>query len=97
LAINAIVYAELAAGSAGQAPLDAWIARMRLVHAPFTHRALFQAGQAFRKYRRGGGPRANVLADFFIGAQVSVEGWPILTRDARRYRTYFPEVALLGA
>jgi predicted nucleic acid-binding protein len=41
--------------------------------------------------------RANVLADFFIGAQASAEGWPILTRDTRRYRTYFPNVDLLGA
>ena len=70
---------------------------MGLTHSPLTHRAPFQAGQAFRKYRRASGPRANALADFFIGAQASVEGWPIVTRGARRYRAYFPDVALLGA
>jgi predicted nucleic acid-binding protein len=97
LMINEIVYAELAAGFTARQSLDLWIVRMRLTHVSLTQQALFLAGQAFRKYRRAGGPRGNVLADFFIGAQASVEGWPILTRDAKRYRTYFPEVTLLGA
>ncbi len=96
IAVNDVVYAELAAGFASQAQLDDEIAAMRLKMAPMSKAALFLAGQAFRRYSVGGGTRPNVLADFFIGAQASVEGWPILTRDARRYRTYFPEVALVG-
>ncbi len=96
IAINNVVYAELAAGFASQAQLDDEIAAMRLKLAPMSKAALFLAGQAFRRYRVGGGTRPNVLADFFIGAQASVEGWPILTRDDRRYRAYFPDVALVG-
>jgi predicted nucleic acid-binding protein len=96
IAINDIVYAELAAGFASQAQLDDEIAAMRLKIAPMSKAALFLAGQAFRRYREGGGTRPNVLADFFIGAQASAEGWPILTRDERRYRGYFPDVALVG-
>ncbi|MBV6416365.1 MAG: hypothetical protein CMLOHMNK_00925 [Steroidobacteraceae bacterium] len=57
--------------------------------------ALFLAGRAFVKYRRKGGTRANVLADFFIGAHAAVLGCGILTRDAGRYRSYFPIVHLL--
>jgi hypothetical protein len=57
--------------------------------------ALFLAGRAFLKYRRGGGARSNVLTDFFIGAHAAVLGCAILTRDTRRYRNYFPTVALL--
>lgn len=57
--------------------------------------ALFLAGRAFVKYRRKGGTRANVLADFFIGAHAAVLGCGILTRDAGRYRSYFPTVHLL--
>jgi len=96
IAINDIVYAELAAGFASQAQLDDEIAAMRLKIAPMSKAALFLAGQAFRRYRESGGTRPNVLADFFIGAQASAEGWPILTRDARRYRAYFPDVVLVG-
>jgi predicted nucleic acid-binding protein len=53
-------------------------------------------GQTFRRYRAGGGSRPNVQADFFIGAQASVEGWPLMTRDASRYRSQFPSVVLVG-
>ena len=96
LAINDVIYAELAAGFASQAQLDEEVVAMRLEIAPMSKAALFLAGQAFRRYRVAGGARPNVLADFFIGAQASVEAWPILTRDDRRYRTYFPDVALVG-
>jgi hypothetical protein len=96
IAINDVVYAELAAGFASQAQLDDEIAAMRLKIAPMSKAALFLAGQVLRRYRAGGGTRPNVLADVFIGAQASAEGWPILTRDERRYRAYFPDVALAG-
>jgi predicted nucleic acid-binding protein len=47
------------------------------------------------KYRRKGGTKSNVLADFFIGAHASVLSCGILTRDGRRYRNYFPRVTLV--
>jgi predicted nucleic acid-binding protein len=58
--------------------------------------ALFVAGQAFRKYRRAGGTKTGVLPGFFIGAHAAVLGCAILTRDAGRYRSYFPTVELLA-
>jgi predicted nucleic acid-binding protein len=57
--------------------------------------ALFLAGQAFRKYRRAGGGKSGVLPHFFIGAHAAVLDCAILTRDAARYRSYFPTVELL--
>jgi hypothetical protein len=96
LAINQIIYAELAAGFTAQSLLDDQIEAMRLVVAPMSKSALFLAGQAFLRYRKGGGARANVLADFFIGAQATVEAWPLLTRDVHLYRKYFPDVAILS-
>ena len=95
IAINDVVYAELAAGFPGQAELDEAIGQSGLRLAPMTKAALYLAGQTFRRYRVGGGLRPNVLADLFIGAQASAEGWPLLTRDASRYRRFFPDVALL--
>jgi predicted nucleic acid-binding protein len=58
--------------------------------------ALFLAGQAFRRYRSAGGPRTSVLPDFFIGAHAQVMNIPILTRDVRRYRSYYPKVKLIA-
>jgi predicted nucleic acid-binding protein len=94
--INDVVYAELSAGFLEQSRLDVELAQMRLTLTPMSKAALFQAGQAFRRYRASGGPRPNVLADFFLGAQASVERWSILTRDSARYRTYFPDVVISG-
>jgi predicted nucleic acid-binding protein len=50
----------------------------------------------FQKYRAAGGRRTGVLPDFFIGAHAAVEGWPLLTRDPRRYRAYFPKLELIA-
>ena len=58
--------------------------------------ALFLAGKVFQRYRAGGGTRSGVLPDFFIGAHAAVAKLPLLTRDVRRYRTYFPTVKLVA-
>lgn len=95
LAINEIVYAELAAGFLDRSALDEALSAMPLGWAPINKEALALAGRTFRRYRREGGVKTNVLADFFIGAQASVEALALLTRDAARYRHYFPDVRLL--
>jgi predicted nucleic acid-binding protein len=58
--------------------------------------ALWRAGQAFRAYRRRGGIKTYVLADFFVGAQADVDRLALLTRDFKRYRTYFPQVQIIS-
>jgi predicted nucleic acid-binding protein len=67
-----------------------------LLGVPLLQPALFLAGKAFLQYRRRGGTRAQVLPDFFIGAQAAVNGWALLTRDAARYRSCFPSLQLLA-
>jgi predicted nucleic acid-binding protein len=57
--------------------------------------ALFAAGKAFRAYRDAGGSRENVLLDFFIGAHALILGMPLLTRDPKPFRTYFPTLELI--
>ena len=96
LFITDTVYAELSVRFSEEEHVDSMIANLDLVLQRIPKKALFVAGRAFERYRRAGGSRSNVLADFFIGAHAQVEGLPILTRDTRRYRTYFPDVELIA-
>ncbi len=95
LAINPVIYAELSLTFASVELLDEVISDLGLSYQELPRPALFLAGKAFARYRRQGGTKQNVLADFFIGAHATVIGALLLTRDARRYRNYFPSVGLI--
>ena len=95
LLINPIIYAELSLTFSAVEALDDTIENLGLTVAELPRPALFLAGKAFTRYRRQGGKKHNVLADFFIGAHAAVLGCPLLTRDARRYKNYFPSVELI--
>lgn len=90
--INPIIYAELAPAFATSTDLDKWLdpAIFRRLALPYS--AGWLAAQAFVKYRRAGGTKNSPLPDFFIGAHAEAEGLILVTRDAARYRTYFPSV-----
>lgn len=95
LFVNPVIYAELSLSFQSIEATDTALEGMGLTVEELSRPALFLAGRAFVKYRREGGTRTNVLPDFFIGAQAAVLGCGILTRDGRRYRTYFPRVPLI--
>lgn len=95
LAINPIIYAELSLAFAAVEELDRAVHDLALTVLDLPKPALFLAGKAFAKYRRAGGSKHSVLADFFIGAHAAVLGCGILTRDARRYHSYFQTVPLI--
>ena len=93
--VNIIILAEISPGFDNPVMMNTQIAELGLTIAPFTTDEAYRAGIAFRNYRRNGGPRTTILPDFLIGAQASVRGWPILTRDPARFASYFPEVELI--
>jgi predicted nucleic acid-binding protein len=95
LVISPVVYAELSPSFASQEKLDFQVDAIGLRFRDLPKSALYVAGVAHRQYRRAGGPRESILADFLIGAHAMVLGCGILTRDARRYRKYFPRVPLV--
>jgi hypothetical protein len=76
--------------------LDKTIDALELAMIELPRPALFLAGKAFVRYRRQGGTKDNVLADFFVGAHAAVSRYPLLTRDTRRYRSYFADVKLIA-
>jgi hypothetical protein len=96
LAINPIIYSELSLTFSTVEGLERAIDNLGLTMIEIPRPALFLAGKAFVRYRRQGGEKQNVLADFFIGAHAAVTRYPILTRDTRRYSTYFSDVKLIS-
>lgn len=95
LLINPVIFSELSLVFDSVAAVDRAIESLGLTFREMPKPALFLASRAFVKYRRGGGTKTNVLADFFIGAHAAVLNCGILTRDGRRYRNHFPRVALV--
>jgi predicted nucleic acid-binding protein len=96
LAINLIIYSEISVSFATSAALDRHLSDLRITVLDIPLEAAFLAGRAHTDYRRKGGSKNNVLADFFIGAHAFILGSPLLTRDTRRYATYFPSVPLVA-
>lgn len=96
LVINPLVYAEVCAAYERIEDVDVLLPTTLLRRDPLPYAAGFLAAKAFVKYRRRGGARSAPLPDFYIGAHAAVAGYSILTRDAARYRTYFPTVRVIA-
>jgi hypothetical protein len=96
LAINPLIYAEVSVDAARIEDLDAELPERDYRRLPLPYDAAFLAGKAFLSYRRAGGQRRSPLPDFYVGAHAAVSGLTLLTRDATRYRTYFPTLRLIA-
>jgi len=96
LVINPVIYAEISLSFSTIEALDDVVLMLALQLRQVPRPALFLAAKAYAQYRRLGGSKGQVLPDFFIGAHAAVEGWPVLTRDARRFRSYFPTLEVLA-
>lgn len=96
LAVNPLVYAEVSIGFERIEDLDEALDSAGFQRLALPCEAAFLAGKCFLRYRRRGGVRSLTLPDFYIGAHALVEGRTLLTRDAARYRTYFPRLPLVA-
>lgn len=96
LVVNPVVYAEVAARFERIEDLEAALPHDYYRREALPWEAAFLAGRSFVTYRRRGGQRRSPLPDFYIGAHALVAGFTLLTRDARRYRTYFPQLRIIA-
>lgn len=96
LAINPVIFAELSVAFDRMDDLDPRLPVPYFRRLELPYEAAFLAGQIFRSFLKRGGKRTRPLPDFFIGAHAQVIGAAILTRDTRRYRSYFPKVQLIA-
>ena|SRR5215471_11274441 len=96
VAINAVIYSELSVAYRRIEEVEDALPHSFFLRLHLPWEAAFLAGQAFREYRRHGGKRTKALPDFYIGAHAVVSGLTLLTRDARRYRQYFPKLRIIS-
>lgn len=95
LIINPVIYAEISVGFQRIEELEEVLPVDFFQRLPLPWEAAFLAGKCFIRYRKLGGTKSSPLPDFFIGAHAAVSGLTLLTRDATRYRTYFPSLKLI--
>ena len=96
LVINPIIYAEVSARFERIEELDDALPADYYRRVALPWEAAFLAGQCFVKYKRRGGERRSPMPDFYIGAHAALTGLTLLTRDATRYRTYFPTLRIIA-
>jgi hypothetical protein len=96
LVINPIIYSEISLSFESADALENYISDDDFDRRPLPYKAAYLAGRAFLTYRKQGGQKAMPLPDFYIGAHAQIENLTLLTRDANRYRTYFPKVKLIA-
>ena len=96
LVINPVIYAEVSIGFGTIEDLEDAVPVDLYRREALPYEAGFLAGKCFLRYRQGGGLKRSPLADFYIGAHAAVAGYRLLTRDATRYRTYFPGLVLIA-
>ena len=96
LVINPLILAEVSPRFERAADLEAALVGLPLVRQALPWDAAFLAGQAFKVYRSALGTKTSPMPDFYIGAHALVNGLQLLTRDAARYRSYFPQLPLVA-
>jgi predicted nucleic acid-binding protein len=96
LVINPIIYAEISAGFKTMDDLEEAMSPLFFRREFLPYEAAFLAGKAFLQYRRSGGTRRSPLPDFYIGAHALTAGYRLLSRDNKRYQTYFPDLDLIA-
>lgn len=96
LVINPIIYAEVSIGFDRIEDLEEAMPPQYFLREAVPWDAAFLAGKCFRNYRRRGGEKRSPLSDFYIGSHAAIRNMILMTRDAARYRTYFPKLKLIA-
>lgn len=96
LVLNPIIYSEACVPFIDRATFERAVPSYRFICEEVPLDAAFLAGKVHVEYRRAGGTRERTLPDFLIGAHAKIRGYGLLTRDARRYRSYFPSLDIIA-
>lgn len=93
--VNPVIYSEVSVSFERIEDMESIFSDDVFVYRPIPKEAAFLAGKCFLQYRRGGGNKTLPLPDFFIGAHASIERLPLITRDVKRFETYYPALKII--
>lgn len=96
LVICEVVYAELRPLFRSTVELDDTLTQLHVCFTPSSAHSAAAAGEAWGNYRRRGGPRGRLIADFLVGAHALIHADRLLTRDKRFYSGCFRHLRLVG-
>jgi len=96
LVLTPVIWSELAASPLSELEISLAFGWLGMKREALSYDAAFQAGKAHFSYRKAGGLRERTLPDFLIGAHALVRSHRLLTRDAARYRAYFPALEIIS-
>ncbi len=91
-----VVWAEVAtAYGNNQSGLVEALQAMRIGFSAMRMESALGAARSWHTYRRRGGGRDRIAADFLIGGHAAAQAERLLTRDLGFYRTHFKGVAVV--
>jgi predicted nucleic acid-binding protein len=90
-----VVWAEIVAAFSSTSLLEAAMGGLTIGFSPMDLQSCLYAGNAWKEYRKAGGSRQRMIADFLIGSHALKHATRLLTRDRGFYRKYFPDLIVL--
>lgn len=93
--VGDVVWAEVSGAFGDDAEAARNLDRIGVRFEPMTVGGACLAGRAWRSYRRAGGPRTRLIADFLIGGHATATADRLLSRDRGFYRRYFTDLEVI--
>lgn len=90
-----VVWAEIAAWFSSTDRAGEAMQRLGVGFSPLERASAVGAGAAWRHYRRAGGRRNRVVADFLIAGHAQSQSERLLARDRGFYRRYFKDLVVV--
>lgn len=90
-----VVWAELASLFPTATALNASMTKLGIEFSPLNEQACFEAGQLFAAYRKRGGPRSRIIADFMIAAHALHQAAGLATGELDFAQKYVPRLRLV--